>query len=101
MNRAKYAAISPQVKKIVEERDGGLCIICGTIGFPTAHVVNRSQGGLGIEQNIVTLCPCCHAEMDNGKDGRIFRITCEAYLKGMYPGWSKEKVKYDKWKGVF
>lgn len=98
--RTKFTAISPEVKQRVLERDK-VCIICGSYGFPVCHVVNRSQGGEGIEQNIVTLCPRCHNEMDNGKDGKIYRETCEEYLKMHYPGWTRESVKYDKWRNVW
>ncbi len=99
--RTKRTAISPEVKKIVAKRDDGRCIVCGSRGDPIAHVVNRSQGGMGVEENIVTLCSSCHREMDNGMNGPMLRAICEAYLREKYIGWSREKVIYDKWKGVF
>jgi len=39
--------------------------------------------------------------MDNGMNGPMLRAICEAYLREKYIGWSREKVIYDKWKGVF
>jgi 5-methylcytosine-specific restriction endonuclease McrA len=52
---------------------------------------------MGIETNIVTLCPDCHREMDNGKNGSIRRARAEAYLREHYPGWTKEAQIYNKW----
>ena len=78
------------------ERDNFRCIICRMPGDPVAHVVNRSQGGLGIEENIVTLCKRCHEEMDNGKNGKTLRAIAEAYVRELYPGWDREKVIYKK-----
>ena len=59
--RAKACDISKKVKDRVWERDGGRCIICGSpYAMPNSHYIRRSQGGLGIEENIVTMCLCCH-----------------------------------------
>ncbi len=70
----KATSIPKSVKEAVYERDGGRCILCGcNNGEPVAHVIRRSQGGRGIEQNIVTLCPSCH-----------------------YPGWTRENMIYRK-----
>ena len=56
--RAKALDISKQVKEIVFARDKGKCVVCGNSYnvMPNAHYIPRSKGGLGIEQNIVTLC---------------------------------------------
>lgn len=52
----KATSIPKSVKEAVYERDDGRCILCGrNNGDPVAHVIRRSQGGRGIEQNIVTL----------------------------------------------
>ena len=99
--RTKATSIPPEVKQAVGSRDNWTCIVCGSRGDPIAHVVNRSQGGMGVEENIVTLCTTCHREMDNGMNGPMLRAICEAYLREKYIGWSREKVIYDKWKGVF
>ena len=51
----KATSIPPEVKKAVYIRDNGFCVLCGSpYGDPVAHVVRRSQGGKGIERNIVT-----------------------------------------------
>lgn len=65
--QTKATSIPKSVKEAVYERDGGRCILCGrNNGEPVAHVIRRSQGGRGIEQNIVTLCPSCHRAFDEG-----------------------------------
>lgn len=85
------------VKLIVWERDDHRCVICKEPGNPWCHFIPRSQGGLGIEENIVTLCNRCHEEMDNGKNGQTYRAIVETYLREQYTDWSKEKLIYSKW----
>ena len=96
--RTKAVAITPEVRRQVEERDGHCCIFCGKQGSGNAHVVNRSQGGLGIPENLVTACWPCHSAMDNGQAGKLLRMKAEEYLKSIYPDWDKSKLVYDKWR---
>lgn len=64
-----------------------------------AHYVNKSAGGLGIEENGVLVCRYHHQLLDNGNKGlrgeMLFRM--EAYLKSIYPGWTKEDLYYRKY----
>lgn len=92
----KAMAIPQRVKDGVTRRDGGLCVICHAPGLPTAHIVRRSQGGRGIEQNIVTLCPHCHREFDEGRNRDAYEVRIIAYIKGFYPDWSREDMVYRK-----
>ena len=94
--RTKATAIPKAVKEKVWERDGQRCVLCGRRGDPVCHLIPRSQGGLGKETNIVTLCPDCHIEMDNGKNGLKLRGIVETYLRGKYPGWTIEAQIYKK-----
>lgn len=99
--RAKACDISQEVKVRVWERDKGCCIICGSpIAAPNAHYIRRSQGGLGIEQNIVTLCMDCHNEFDNGsgKYSQAIKKAVRDYLQGQYDDWSEKDLIYDKWR---
>lgn len=97
--RTKACEITPEVREIVEERDGHCCIFCGSPkARGEAHFANRSQGGLGIPENIITVCRHCHNEMDNGLITEIYRIKAEEYLKSKYPEWDKSKLIYDKWR---
>lgn len=100
--RSKACEISPRVKEIVWNRDNHKCICCRKyvpINCANAHFVKRSQGGLGIEQNIVTLCPTCHYKEDFGLETQRYEKHIENYLKGIYgKNWSKEKLIYNKWR---
>lgn len=96
--RTKAVAITPEVRQAVEERDGHCCIFCGRPGRGEAHFVNRSQGGLGIPENIVTVCRPCHSAMDNGQATKLYRAKAEEYLKSKYPEWDRSKLVYDKWR---
>ena len=97
--RSKACEISPKVKEIVWNRDNHRCIICGvyvSIQFANAHYIKRSQGGLGIEQNIVTLCPKCHYEEDFGQNTQEYEDLLKDYLKSKYENWNKEVLIYRK-----
>ena len=96
--RSKACDISPKVRQVVAERDGGICIYCGKAGLPNAHYISRAHGGLGIEQNIVTLCPICHHLYDNGKYRKEIGKVIEAYLQLHYADWNEKDLVYDKWR---
>lgn len=56
------------------------------------------NGGMGIPENIVTLCPKCHYEEDFGKNSKVYEYSIENYLKGIYgENWNKEKLIYKKY----
>ena len=96
-NRSKATDISPSVKKSVWERDSGKCIICKDIhAFPEAHYIPRSSGGLGIEENIVSLCRRCHYEYDQTCERGMYRKRIKAYLQRKYPNWDETKLYYKK-----
>jgi len=95
----KSTQIPPSVRLAVWLRDGRECVLCGKavpVECGNAHIVRRSQGGKGVEQNIVTLCPECHREHDEGKDAKILQAQVIKYIKTLYPGWSRESVTYHK-----
>lgn len=56
--QTRATSIPVKVKAAVAERDctngPATCILCGAPGGPHCHVVRRSQGGMGVEENIVT-----------------------------------------------
>ena len=93
----KKTAISSAVRNKVKARDGGRCIICGAPGLPNAHYIRRSQGGLGIEENIVTLCPKGHHDYDNGFHSEEIGDFIGEYLERFYPGFPNEKRIYNKY----
>lgn len=96
--RTKATDIPMAVKWRVWERDNHLCILCHRPGNPWCHFIPRSQGGLGIEQNVITLCNDCHEMLDNGKDTKTLRAIVEAYLREHYENWNKEDLVYNKWR---
>ena len=50
------------VSRLVRERDGGKCRICGREGHEVHHVVMRSRGGKDEPSNLVLVCRSCHAD---------------------------------------
>jgi 5-methylcytosine-specific restriction endonuclease McrA len=98
--RSKACDIPMKVKHKVWERDNHHCIICGSpYAMPSAHYLARSHSGLGIEENIVTLCQKCHHNYDNGKDKQVkeaIKGKIEAHLKRFYPNWSIDLITYKK-----
>lgn len=95
--RAKACDISQAVKKKVWERDQHACIICGSpYAMPNAHYLPRSHAGLGVEQNIVTLCRQCHHNYDNTPKRPIYKEYIKKYLQSKYEDWSEEKLIYKK-----
>lgn len=106
-NRTKALEIPLLVKRKVAERDSidghPCCIWCGKpapttnpLAFSNAHYIARSQSGLGIEENILTLCPDCHGRYDNSENRATMRVILKCYLKGKYSDWDEEKLVYVK-----
>lgn len=98
--RSKACDIPQKVREAVWERDNYCCIVCGMPGAPNAHYISRAHGGLGIEQNIVTLCPRCHFEYDNGKDPTKYKMVIKGYLQSHYDHWNEEELIYKKWRNL-
>ena len=77
-----------KVKQTVWARDKGRCIVCWSPNaFPNAHVfVRRSHGGLGVVENVVTLCLECHRKFDQGKnkENEIVSETIFRYMNNLY-----------------
>lgn len=97
--RTKAVAIKPAIREKVEKRDNYACIFCGSPNARgEAHFINRSKGGLGIEENILTVCRNCHHQLDNGQAIKLYRSHAEKYLKSKYPNWNREKLIYNKLK---
>ena len=96
--RSKATDIPKSVKEAVEKRDHGKCIICGKRGVGNSHFIRRSQGGLGIEENVATMCHECHHVYDNGFgiERQLITELFEGYLQEQYPDWDKSKLVYQK-----
>lgn len=99
--RAKALAISEEVKQRVWCRDAGRCVWCGRRGpyvLPEAHFIPRSKGGLGITENVLTLCRTCHDRYDHGdrREREMMKDRFREYLKQWHPGWDESKLYYHK-----
>ena len=94
--RPKALAISKAVREAVMARDGGACIICGRRGDPCAHFVSRAQGGLGIEEYIVTLCDGCHRLYDQSTHRGYLREAIAEYMREKYENWDDVLLTYRK-----
>ena len=96
--RTKAVDITQKVKKIVWERDNHCCIICGSpYAMPNAHYLSRGQHlGLGIEQNIVTLCINCHRAYDQSTEREKYKEFIKNYLMSKYADWNEKDLVYRK-----
>ena len=96
---SKACDISPKVRKIVVDRDGGRCIICGSQnGIQIAHYISRARLGLGIPQNLGCLCLRCHMAYDNGKLHRQIKTLFKRHLNAKYDDWDESQLTYKKFK---
>ena len=95
--RAKACDISQSVKEKVWERDNYACVFCGKIyANPNAHFIARSQGGKGVERNILTLCIDCHRRYDQTTDREQMREFFRKYLQSKYADWNEDNLIYKK-----
>lgn len=105
--RTKDCDIPIKAKKAVAERDSidghPCCIWCGKpaptsnlTAFSNAHYIPRGQGGLGIEENILTLDWECHLRFDQSAERPKMKAFLRKYLMSKYPGWDEEKLVYKK-----
>ena len=98
--RTKELAIPKKVKLAVWERDNHKCIFCHKEvewNYANSHFIKRSQGGLGIEENILTNCRECHRLFDDSIERQEWRMEyAEKYLRSKYPNWNKNKLVYKK-----
>ena len=89
--------ITPEVRQTVLERDYRHCAYCGDVGrLDIAHYVSRAKGGLGIEQNLVTLCRLCHHNTDQTTKRKHYLDFMKAYLDVRYPDFNHEDRFYKK-----
>lgn len=102
MKKTAATEISFDVKMKVIQRDKGRCVYCGSMYHveANAHFIPRSEGGMGIEENVVTLCNNqsqnkCHHKFDFGSDEERQAIgnKIKEHLLKHYPNWSEDKVR--------
>ena len=100
--QSKACDISKRVRDEVLDRDKYCCCVCGSpYNLTMAHVfLNRSHQGLGVKENLATLCMKCHHSLDNGKNAEhngIKRVLHD-YMNRLYPNLNIEELRYkNKW----
>ena len=98
--RTKALMISKETKLQVWERDNHCCIFCGKYvdwNFANSHFVKRSQGGLGIPENIMTNCLECHRMFDDSPMRKYMILRAEEYFKSKYENWNINDLVYHKY----
>ena len=101
----KARDFSKKVKMAISERDSidgwPCCVYCGSaapgqLAWSNAHFIARSQGGLGIPENGLTLCPECHRRYDQTADRAEMRVFFREYLRMNYYDWNENDLIYRK-----
>ena len=111
-NRTKYLKYGKETAKEVMDRDRE-CLFCRlkyhTEGqnlsdlefniFDIAHFINRSQGGLGVKENLILLCRWHHSHFDNSNKSyrQEMQQIAEDYLITLYPNLDISKLVYQKY----
>jgi 5-methylcytosine-specific restriction endonuclease McrA len=94
-----------KVKEAISKRDSidgwPCCVYCGSAApaplvWSNAHFIARSQGGLGVEENGLTLCPECHRLYDQSLARKRMRKFFQEYLQSKYENWSEDALIYRK-----
>jgi len=100
MNRQQATSISKEVREQVLKRDNDRCVICGSNFNLQIHhcFINRSHGGLGVKENLVTLCCQCHFYADNGRTEQMNAVNnvIYGYMKSKYPYLDIKTLRYRK-----
>ena len=105
----KARDFSKKVKMAISERDSidgwPCCVYCGLaapapLAWSNAHFIARSQGGLGIPENGLTLCPECHRRYDQTTDRAEMRKFFREYLRMHYYDWNEDDLIYRKGESI-
>lgn len=73
--------ISPETHALVNQRDGGRCVVCGSrLGTEQHHINPRSKLGAGSVDNLVTLCKQCHYVKLHGMGDYLTKVRIFEYM---------------------
>lgn len=70
-----------KVRKLVYERDGGLCVLCGAMATDTHHIIFRSHGGPDTLENLVCLCRECHNLAHGVQAKEVRKVLIEKVIR--------------------
>lgn len=95
MKQKDLTAIPNDVRYKVYERDSydgcPCCIWCGKPKYiQVHHYIERSRGGLGIEENLVCLCNQCHSALHKGN--KDIEAYVRIYLSTKYSDWKEDAL---------
>ena len=81
--------------------DWPCCVVCGAaapsqLAWSNAHFISRAQGGLGVVENGLTLCPRCHHDYDQTTKRAELREYLREYLESKHFDWDEENLYYEK-----
>lgn len=66
----------PRVRDQVLQRDGGRCLLCGSIENPTLHHVTAyARGGETSSRNLVVLCAPCNQRVGTDQISRLYSLA--------------------------
>lgn len=97
--RTQALSITKKTKMIVWERDHHRCIFCKKLVpwyMANSHLIKRSHGGLGIEQNILTNCEECHQKLDDTIKRKELFDYAVRYLSMKYDNFYLDNLTYKK-----
>ena len=95
--RSLATSIPKNVALDVKVRDRNRCIYCGDMSWiEIHHLIERSLGGMGIEQNLVCLCSVHHKQLHAGN--KDIKNVVKKYLEKKYPDFKNEDRIYNKWR---
>jgi 5-methylcytosine-specific restriction endonuclease McrA len=94
--RSKPKFLAADVRSTVLARDGNRCRCCSTNGgLHVHHVDYRSQGGLDVEHNLITLCFSCHEMVHSDK--RRFQPLLRGVVWLTYSGRRVSVYQFERW----
>lgn len=85
---SRYNREFQRMRKVVYERDNGLCVLCGAQATEVHHIVFRSQLGTNSINNLACLCRACH-EMAHGVQAKEVRLRLATLV-------NLKEAKYEK-----
>ena len=105
--RTKATQIPQRVKIAVANRDEFMnfpaCVLCkrhapieNRYAWSNAHFISRAQGGLGVVENGLTLCPKCHHAYDQTTRRAELREFFREYLEEKHMDWDEDSLYYEK-----